>query len=543
MGESAQGLMRKENRGTLFWFLGQLGNRLPIYLGAIVLSSVGTACSRVAEAWIVKNIVTAAQTGEMKGVLFSVLLGFVFFVLSRVLWRFSIMRYNTEGWKGVAAVEKQVFSKAMRLPYSCYEEQHSGEFLSRLVYDAERAGEIYSSRLRRLMDGILASIVHLVPMFYYSWRLTLCLLLVSGLSLLGNSLLAPSLKRLGSRLSECSAGLTEKLTNLLSGMEMIKLLPGRGELLADYREANASCYDAQQKSNRLSAVSESLNQFFTLAGSLAFLGLGVWFVSRGLATLGELAAVYTLYGSFHNAFLQIGLYFPQMMNCIANAEKLRQFLDREEMEEVVRKKGREEGTALSVEHLSFSYPGGRKILTDVSFKVEKGICTAVTGESGCGKSTLAKLLLGFYQPDQGEIYLDGPIAYVPQEPYLYQMSIAENIACGRGSMDGVSMEEIVGAAKIANAHDFIMKLPQGYETLLGERGHTLSGGERQRVAIARAVLMGAPILLLDEATSALDGESEQLVNEAVRRISQNCTTIMIAHRESTIAMADKVIQL
>ena len=136
------------------------------------------------------------------------------------------------------------------------------------------------------------------------------------------------------------------------------------------------------------------------------------------------------------------------------------------------------------------------------------------------------------------------IAYVPQEPYLYEVSIAENIAYGRGKKtQEVAREDIVNAAKIANAHEFIMRLPKGYDTIPGESGNTLSGGERQRIAIARAVLKNAPILLLDEATSALDNESERLVNKAINRISRNHTTIIIAHRPSTIAMADKVVRL
>jgi len=181
---------------------------------------------------------------------------------------------------------------------------------------------------------------------------------------------------------------------------------------------------------------------------------------------------------------------------------------------------------------------------------------AIVGESGCGKSTLAKLLLGFYPMEAGSIDVLGNnirnsslqeirelVAYVPQEPYLYEVSIAENIAYGKNNVypEEVPMEEIIAAAKVANAHDFIMKLPNGYQTIPGERGNTLSGGERQRIAIARAVIKNAPILLLDEATSALDNESEQLVNEALNRVCKGRTTIMIAHRQSTIDLADEVI--
>lgn len=533
--------------GSLRWVLGLLGKRLPLYLGAIVLSSLAQSGTRIANALIVKQIITAAQTGQTSGVHLAVWGSFMLFVLCQMLWKFSIARYNTEGAKGVATLGKLVFSKALRLPYSYYEEHHSGDFMSKLIFDTERVGDIYASRLRRLAAAILSSIAFLIPMFYYSVHLTLCLLAVSMLAFMANSLLAGPMKRAGSALSQSVGVLTEKLTNLLSGMEIVKLLPAKAELLADYRQANGRLFQVQQRSNRYAAVSEGLNNFFDLAGALAFLGLGVWFVSRGLVSLGGLAAVYTLYGSFRYQFLDIGKYFPQMMHCIANAERLREFLLQEEadLESAHTRNSPSSAPAVSVRHVSFSYTGQRPLLTDVSLEVQKGICVAITGESGCGKSTLAKLLLGFYRPDSGTICVDGPIAYVPQEPYLYQLSIAENIAWGKGDADSgeVSREEIIQAAKTANAHDFIMRLPDGYDTIVGERGNTLSGGERQRIAIARAVLMNAPILLLDEATSALDSESEKLVNEAIRRVSQNCTTIMIAHRESTIAMADRVICL
>ncbi len=540
--------MKTDNKtGSLIWILSLLGNRLPLYLGAIVISTLGLAGSGIANALIVKQIITAAQTGQISGVYLAVWGSFLLFILCQMTWRFSIVRYNTEAAKGGASLGKLVFSKALRLPYSYYEEHHSGDFMSKLIFDTERAGDIYTSRLRRLAAAFLSSIAFLIPMFYYSAPLTLCLLAGSMLALAFNSALAGPMKRAGSALSQNVASLTEKLTNFLSGMEIVKLLPAKAELLEDYRQANAQVYQSQQKSNRCTALSEGANNFFDLTGALAFLGLGVWFISRGLVTLGGLAAVYTLYGYFRYHLLDIGKYFPQMMHCVANAERLREFLRQEEagLKPEPTRNTDPSAPAVSVEHVSFSYSNGRKILRDVSLQIQKGTCVAITGESGYGKSTLAKLLLGFYHPDSGNIRVNGSIAYVPQEPYLYQLSIAENIALGKkGVCPGeVSLEEIIEAARTANAHDFIMKLPEGYDTIVGERGNTLSGGERQRIAIARAVLMGAPILLLDEATSALDSESERLVNEAIRRVSQNCTTIMIAHRESTIAMADRIICL
>ena len=208
---------------------------------------------------------------------------------------------------------------------------------------------------------------------------------------------------------------------------------------------------------------------------------------------------------------------------------------------------------LSVRDVNFSYSGDRKVLEHFSMEVPRGSFVAVTGESGCGKSTLAKLLLGFYPPEKGQLWIDGRayseltlqeirerISYVPQEPYLYETTISENIAYGRY---GAGPDEIVAAAKAANAHDFIMQLPEGYDTVLGERGNTLSGGEKQRIAIARAIIRNAPVILLDEATSALDNESETLVQDAIKALKGGRTILMIAHRPSSIAAADMVIRV
>ncbi len=554
----------KKQYSTFIWFMGLMGKRLPLYLAAVLVSTLGLAFERIANARIVEAIVSAAQTREAQGLLWSVAITFILFVIARFIWRFGIIHYNIEARRGVATLEKLVFSKAMRLPYAYYEQHHSADFMSRLTFDTERAGDIYSSRLRRLLAAVISSVVYLVPMFCYSWQLTLCLLGVSILSLTVNTLFTTPMKKVGTKLSKQHSVMLEKLTNILAGMELIKVFPMGKTMWADYSASNEAYYGTQVRSAKLTAALESLNALFDLTGALAFLGLGISFISQNRINLGQLTAIYTLYGSFRYVFLEIGLYLPQMMNCIANAERLHAFLQlEEETDHIFQEPNKpEQGYAVTVDNLSFSYeealPGQKNLLEHLSFKIKENSFVALTGESGCGKSTLTKLLLGFYEPKEGQICICGKdyrgcskkeirdmIAYVPQEPYLYGVSIAENIAYGRSAVspEDVPMEDIIAAAKAANAHDFIMELSKGYQTVAGERGNTLSGGEKQRIALARAVLKNAPVLLLDEATSALDSESEKLVNEAIKKVCQNHTTIMIAHRSSTIAMADEVIAI
>lgn len=561
----------KENSkkpNIFIWFMGLMGSRLPIYLLAIVVSIVGFAGSKIANAWLIKNIMEAAQTRNTDGLLMTVAVNFVVIVLAMFTWRFGIIRYNIEAKRGIARVEKQVFAKVLRLPMSYYENKHSSDFMSKLVYDMEKAGDIYGSRLRRLLDGILTTIIYMIPMLWLNWRLTLCLFVVSGLSFAVNSVFIKPMKNVGGRLSSKTAVLTEKITNILAGMETTKIFPTGRQLLDEYDVANKDCYELQKKTNVMSSVLDSFNSLFDLLSGLAFLGVGVWFISKNMVTLGELTAIYSIYGAFRFVVLEIGKYIPQLMNCVANAERIYDFLHLEEEPEryienqydknVCGQKAADGDWALAACGVTFGYEDEKRVLDKFSMKIAKGEFVAVTGKSGCGKSTLAKLILGFYRPEEGRLFIEGipyeklslrelrdKIGYVPQEPYLFEASIAENIAYGMSGAapEEVPMEKIIEAAKAANAHDFIMKLPKGYDTVPGERGNTLSGGEKQRIAIARAVLKNAPLLLLDEATSALDNESERLVNEAIERLCENRTTIMIAHRESTIARADRIVAM
>ncbi len=547
---------------TFFRFMRLMGDRLGFYLGAILLSTIGDAGRRIANAWLIKNIVTAAQTGGTDSVLLPVLGNFAVFVLGLFLWRFGIIRYNIEGRKGAGEVEKLVFSKAMRLPMSYYDKHHSSDIMSRLIFDTQKATDIYTSRLRRLLSAVISAVMYLVPMLYFSRELTICLVVLSMGAFGVNSLFAGPMKEAGKRLSDQNSKMVEKLTNIISGMELVKIFPVGPGLSEEYETAGRDYFRIQKRTNKLSAGLESLSCMFDLTGGLLFLGLGIWFVSMGRISLGELTALYALYGVFRNAFLEAGQYLPEMMNCVANAGKILEFLELEEEPEQWTFEpcldiGESEASGgdmmLAMENVCFGYGQDKRVLERFSMQVRKGSFVAVVGESGCGKSTVAKLLLGFYPPEKGRIWVDGreysglklkeireKISYVPQEPYLYEVSIAENIALGKV---GAGREEIIAAAKAANAHEFIERLPEGYDTVPGERGNTLSGGERQRIAIARAILRDTPVIILDEATSALDNESETLVQDAIKALKGGRTILAIAHRPSSIAAADSIIRV
>jgi ATP-binding cassette subfamily B protein len=241
------------------------------------------------------------------------------------------------------------------------------------------------------------------------------------------------------------------------------------------------------------------------------------------------------------------------MGSVATVDIIYEILDEVKEPERYEMQSKESSAMIEFNDVSFCYGEDDCVIKDLSFHVKKGESVALTGESGSGKSTTAKLLLGFYPATSGVILVDGKsigdyslaqlrskISYVPQNAFLFDGTITENIRYGRPD---ATDEDIIEAAKAANAHQFIINLKDGYNTLVGERGSQLSGGQRQRIAIARAIIKNAPILLLDEATSALDYESEQLIQEAFNRLMKNCTSLIIAHRESTIEHADKILQM
>jgi ATP-binding cassette subfamily B protein len=295
--------------------------------------------------------------------------------------------------------------------------------------------------------------------------------------------------------------------------------------------------------------------FSNLKG-LGVMSYGLYLLLNNQISLGAILAVIFLQGNASFLFENIGRFISDVQKSLAGAIRVFEILDmstendyKPDLFDNSSLSNRHKDEMIKLENAEFSYKEN-KVLDNVSLSIAKGSVTALVGPSGGGKSTIIKLIMGFYQLNSGKLIvsekpvnnytleqLRSQIAYVPQNAYLFYGTILENISYGK---DNASQEEIIEAAKAANAHDFIMQMPNGYETLVGERGESLSGGQRQRVAIARAILKDSPILLLDEATSALDSESEQLVQDALNKLMKGRTTLVIAHRLTTVTHADKI---
>ena len=571
----------KKNSGIWQLFLRTMrtmGKRRFMYYGSILGMSITFAMFSVMEAFLMKIVVDIAQKGEWDRLISSVVIIVITGVIVLLGYRFACIRYNVEAKRIYGKLYEQVLSHEMKLPCEYYENHHSGEMLSKVSFDLGRMGDIFGSRFRRVVMPFIMVVVFLVPMFVLSWQLTLCLVAVNTVLIGVTMVLTGPLKSLSKKMSESNSIMTKHITDLIQGIIQVRMFPAGRKTVDRYNE-EADVYAVKSdKRNMFSSLLECANTGFDLICNLVFLALGILFVQKGYTTLGAIAAIYTMYGRFSRQFLQMGKYIPELIAYLTYAQNIFDFLD-EKTEEVMlnRQEFNKERLyneinnscghnnifnnidySVNISDLTFSYIKDENnapvvVLDNYNERIKAGEFVAVTGASGSGKTTLSKLLMGFYKPDRGMIEVCGNnlddislsagrsfFALVPQDAILFNMSIMDNIRMGR--LDATEAE-IIEAAKMANAHQFITEFTDGYDTVVGEKGMSVSGGQRQRIAIARAILKNAPIMLMDEATSALDNESERAVNETLQNLKGRMTIIMIAHRTSTIQMADRVISL
>ena len=561
----------KKNSGIWQLFLRTMrtmGKRRFMYYGSILGMSITFAMFSVMEAFLMKIVVDIAQKGEWDRLISSVVIIVITGVIVLLGYRFACIRYNVEAKRIYGKLYEQVLSHEMKLPCEYYENHHSGEMLSKVSFDLGRMGDIFGSRFRRVVMPFMMVVVFLVPMFALSWQLTLCLVAVNTVLIGVTMVLTGPLKSLSKKMSESNSIMTKHITDLIQGIIQVRMFEAGRKTVDRYNE-EADVYAVKSdKRNMFSSLLECANTGFDLICNLVFLALGILFVQKGYTTLGAIAAIYTMYGRFSRQFLQMGKYIPELIAYLTYAQNIFEFLDEKTEDEVLsceelydnKLKGQEYNADYSVKisDLTFSYIKDENnapvvVLDNYNERIKAGEFVAVTGASGSGKTTLSKLLMGFYKPDRGMIEVCGNnlddislsagrsfFALVPQDAILFNMSIMDNIRMGR--LDATEAE-IIEAAKMANAHQFITEFTDGYDTVVGEKGISVSGGQRQRIAIARAILKNAPIMLMDEATSALDNESERAVNETLQNLKGRMTIIMIAHRTSTIQMADRVISL
>ncbi len=457
--------------------------------------------------------------------------------------------------RSITDLRKIVEQHVARLPVSYFDSTKSGELISRVMNDADGIRNLVGSGLVQLTGGVLTAAVALGVLFYLNWVLTISvlagLLLFAGVMAVAFKKLRPLFRERG----KLTAEVTGRLGETLGGIRLVKAYTAeKREDLVFAKGAHRLYRNVAKSMVSIASVSAFTSVVVGVVGLLIAV-IGGRSILAGTMTLGDFVMYLLFTGMVAGPLVQIASIGTQITEAFAGLDRLREIrsLATEDADDRDRAAIDEIRGDLEFEDVSFEYREGLPVLRNVSFRAPAGTTTALVGPSGSGKSTLISLVMAFSRPKSGRILVDGRdlstlrlrdyrshLGVVFQDNFLFDGTVAENISYGK---PGASREEILEAARVAHCDEFVQGFPEGYDTVVGERGVKLSGGQRQRVAIARAVLANPRILILDEATSSLDSESEAYIQDGLRRLRAGRTTFVIAHRLSTIRSADQILVL
>ncbi|MBD3221884.1 ATP-binding cassette domain-containing protein [bacterium] len=485
-----------------------------------------------------------------------VIIIFFVFLAKNLAHYASTVLTNWLGLRLIKDMRDDVFARLLELPLGFFHRHRAGELISRATNDVQIANKTVNVSFTNLVRDPAQIVGYLAVCLWISWKLTLLAFLVLPLSMLVIVSIGKRLRRYSHRQQERMADLTSVLQETVYGIRVVKAFAMERFERRKYLAESARVFVDMFKIARTNRLSSPLSEQMAVIVGAVILWFGgrQVFVEQTLEPEAFLTFLAAMFSMLH-PIKELSQVNNGIQEGMAAAERLFEILDSPaeagadpELPDLPAGPGRVE-----FRDVHFAYLPGEPVLQGIDLLAEPGQVVALVGSSGAGKSTLVDLIPRFYDPQQGQVLVDGHdvrtvslrslrerLGIVTQEVILFNDTVRNNIAYGLGEVAHGQLEE---AARAANAHDFIMRMPDGYDTLIGDRGTKLSGGQRQRLSIARAILKNPPILILDEATSALDTESEQLVQEAIDRLVQDRTTFVIAHRLSTIRSADRIYAL
>ena len=506
--------------------------------------------------WIFRDMIDKVLTAKDSYMLNMISASIVIIFFLRGIFLYGqnyLMSYV--GQHVVIDIRGEVFRKLQRLSMSFYDKNKTGTIMSYATNDVNALqGAMVDNTIELVTESIIL-VGSVCAMIYLDWKLTLFTILTFPVVLYFMNFFGKKIRRSGGQIQKATADITSVLQESVSSARVVKSFVREQYEIDRFERENEANLKANLKTAKYMATLTPTIEFVAALGVTLILWYGGHNVIDGETTAGSLVAFLAYAVTISNPIKRITRVSGNIQKALAAAQRVFYVLDLpEEVRDLPDARALPAVTGnVSFEHVTFSYNAGDEILHDLSFTANPGQVIGLVGPSGAGKSTVASLLPRFYDCDAGTIRIDGTdikhvtleslrnqVGIVPQETMLFNGSVYDNILYGR--LDATK-EEIEAAAKAANAHDFIMELPDGYNTMLGDRGVNISGGQRQRIAIARAILKDPRILVLDEATSALDTESERLVQEALNRLMVGRTSIIIAHRLSTIKNADRILVL
>jgi len=471
------------------------------------------------------------------------------------LFRYLAMYYIAEVRNGVVRdIRNALYYKILILPLSYYSEKKKGDIISRMTTDVQEVEWSVLSSLEMLFRDPVTIIFYLGSLFLLNFELTLMVIILLPISGLLIGAIGRSLKRTSAKGQIKMGEILSNIEETISGLRNIKAFNAIDWANSNFRETNFKYNRLMVRLFRKRDLASPMSEFLGIAVSVFVIWYGGKIILSQNSNLD--AAIFIMFimvfAQLINPIKALSAAMYNIQKGAASVERIEQILNAEEViterENAIPVK--EFSAQIEYRNVWFRYEQ-EDVLKNINLVIPKGKSIALVGASGSGKSTMADLLPRFYDVTQGEILIDGTsirdfvisdvrglMGIVSQETILFNASVLDNITFG---MQQVSKEEVIAAAKVANAHEFIMQMPEGYETNIGDRGIKMSGGQRQRISIARAVLRNPPVMILDEATSALDTESERLVQDALFKLMKNRTSLVIAHRLSTVQHADEII--
>ncbi|MGR3805778.1 ABC transporter transmembrane domain-containing protein [Marinibacterium profundimaris] len=542
--------------------IGSLGALWPfmrpykLLIAQAILALILTACVSLALPLAVRRVVDNFRTGqsELLDKYFLAALGIAALLAIGTGLRYALV--TRLGERVVADIRKSVFNRVIGMSPAFYEQIMTGEVLSRITTDTTLIQSVVGSSVSIALRNILIFIGGLALMMLTSPKLSGLVLLLVPLVVVPILTLGRRLRAISKENQDWIAASSGNASEALSAVQTVQAFTHEGASRTAFGDVTETSFDVARKRIRTRAAMTVIVIFLVFSGIVGILWVGAIDVRSGLMTEGTLVQFVIYAVMVSGSVAALSEIWGELQRAAGATERLAELL---QLEDSVQDPAAPQALPTPVrgeiafEDVAFRYPSrpDRAALDGVSLHVAAGETVAFVGPSGAGKTTILQMLLRFYDPDAGRITLDGvdlsavtrgdfraQMALVPQDPVIFAASARDNIRFGR---PGASDAEVEAAAKAAAAHEFITALPEGYDSYVGERGVMLSGGQKQRIAIARAILRDAPVLLLDEATSALDAESERAVQEAVDRLSEGRTMLVIAHRLATVKKADRIV--
>jgi ATP-binding cassette subfamily B protein/subfamily B ATP-binding cassette protein MsbA len=511
--------------------------------------------------WIIKTLIAAitnpaATPNSMQFITQMTLVVFLIYVARAILQFLRSYQAHIAGWGVVADVRKFIYEQMQRFSLRFYEDKQTGQLMSRVVNDTDLFEQLISHAIPEVFVSVITLIGVSLVLFSLNWQLTLLSMIPIPLIFVAMQVYAryvrPAFRQRQKELGDLNAMLNDNL----SGIREIKAFTREPEEMSRISQGIDRYRQSLLKALRLMATFQPFVEFTSSLGILIVIYFGGMMAFNQTLPVADLVAFFLYLDLLYQPVRTLSNSWEQVQGSLAGADRIADLLEEKpEMHSspsAMPLPGRALG-AIAFQKVNFEYTPGIPVLENINLEIPAHQVVALVGPTGVGKSTLVSLIPRFYDVGTGQITLDGvdireinldslrkQISIVLQDVFLFHGTVRENILFGR---PGATDQEVANAAKVANAHSFISDFPDGYDTMVGERGVKLSGGQKQRLSIARAVLKDAPILILDEATSSVDVETELLIQQALERLMVGRTTLIIAHRLSTIRNADKIVVL